>query len=145
MNKTQHKLSEQNLTKTAVGIKEKKHIYVASPYTNVDRKIVETNVAISMNAVEELWRAGFIPFMALGSHYYELNHYSHSHEDWMDFDIAWLSKCDALLRLPGNSKGADKEVTFATEHGIPVFYSIDTLLEHFIVNGSVTDTREIID
>jgi len=145
MNKTQHKLSEQNLTKTAVGIKEKIHVYVASPYSNSDCTVIEQNVRRSMNVVEALWRMGFVPFMTLSSHYYQTMFYQHTWDEWMDFDIAWLSKCDALLRLPGNSKGADKEVAFATEHGIPVFYSIDTLLEHFTVNGSVTDTRKIID
>jgi len=34
--------------------------------------------------------------------------------------IAILSKCDAIYRIPGESKGADLEVEYAKEHGIPI-------------------------
>ena len=108
------------------------YVYVASPYSNVDRKIVDTNVTVSMNAAEELWRAGFIPFMTLASHYYELNHYSHSYEEWMEYDFAWILKCDALLRLHGVSNGATREVEFAVENNIPVFYNIKELELYFM-------------
>lgn len=32
-----------------------------------------------------------------------------------------LSRCDAILRLPGASKGADEHVRLAKEHGLLVF------------------------
>lgn len=32
-----------------------------------------------------------------------------------------LSRCDAVLRLPGASKGADEDVRLAKEHGLLVF------------------------
>jgi len=46
-------------------------------------------------------------------------------------DLEWLAKCDAVLRLPGESKGADIEKDYALSLGIPVFFSIDDLLEYF--------------
>lgn len=54
-----------------------------------------------------------------------------SHQDWLDMDFAWVAVSDAVLRLPGESKGADMEVAFAAERGVPVFYSIEGLLAHF--------------
>lgn len=38
---------------------------------------------------------------------------------------------DALLRLPGESLGADLEVQRAEEIGIPVFKTIADLINHF--------------
>jgi nucleoside 2-deoxyribosyltransferase len=106
---------------------KKLHVYVASPYSNPDPIKIEANVHRSMLACEQLMVAGFVPFLTLASHYYDVNHYSHTWEEWMEFDIAWLSKCDALLRLEGASKGADREVDYAVKNNIPVFYTIESL------------------
>ena len=35
-----------------------------------------------------------------------------------------LRRCDAVLRLPGASKGADEDVRIATERGLPVFMDL---------------------
>lgn len=35
-----------------------------------------------------------------------------------------LERCDAVLRLPGASTGADSDVRLATERGIPVYYQL---------------------
>ena len=35
-----------------------------------------------------------------------------------------LQHCDAVLRLPGDSKGADNDVRIAGERGIPVYFDI---------------------
>ncbi|ASY62042.1 hypothetical protein SJ05684_c05780 [Sinorhizobium sojae CCBAU 05684] len=35
-----------------------------------------------------------------------------------------LGLCDAVLRLPGESKGADNDVRLARERGIPVYYRL---------------------
>ena len=34
-----------------------------------------------------------------------------------------LTRCDAVLRIPGESKGADQGVRIARERGLPVFRS----------------------
>jgi hypothetical protein len=36
-----------------------------------------------------------------------------------------LQHCDAVLRLPGESKGADNDVRIATERGIPVYHKLE--------------------
>ncbi|WP_144875229.1 DUF4406 domain-containing protein [Microbacterium sp. 1.5R] len=38
-----------------------------------------------------------------------------------------LQHCDAVLRLPGASAGADKDVEIARERGLPVYHSLDEI------------------
>lgn len=38
-----------------------------------------------------------------------------------------IERCDAILRLAGESKGADNDVRLAHERGIPVYYNIDDI------------------
>ena len=51
-----------------------------------------------------------------------------SHADWLNVDLPWVQVADAVLRLPGESSGADREVEHAKKHGVPVFDSIADLL-----------------
>ena len=41
-----------------------------------------------------------------------------------------LQHCDAVLRLPGESRGADQDVAIARERGLPVYFSIDEIPAH---------------
>jgi hypothetical protein len=36
-----------------------------------------------------------------------------------------LERCDAVLRIPGESKGADQDVAIARERGLPVFFKLE--------------------
>jgi len=38
-----------------------------------------------------------------------------------------LTRCDAVLRIPGESKGADQDVRIARERGLPVFRSVEEI------------------
>ncbi len=38
-----------------------------------------------------------------------------------------LQHCDAVLRLPGASTGADNDVRIARERGIPVYHALDEI------------------
>ncbi len=38
-----------------------------------------------------------------------------------------LQHCDAVLRLPGESQGADQDVAIAQDRGIAVYYSLDEI------------------
>jgi len=54
-----------------------------------------------------------------------------THADWMGVDLPWVRVSDAVLRLPGESVGADAEVMEAVSAGIPVFHTADDVLAHF--------------
>lgn len=100
-----------------------KYVYVAGPYTNGD-PVINTQKAIGMG--EKLLALGYVPFIPHLSHLWHLIS-PHDYQYWMDLDSYWLFRCDALLRLPGSSQGADLEVLAAKERGIPVYYSLDEL------------------
>jgi hypothetical protein len=49
------------------------------------------------------------------------------HSEWLESDFAWVAVSDLVLRLPGDSRGADMETKFARERGIPVLSPEDFL------------------
>lgn len=106
-------------------------VYIASPYTKGD---VAVNVKRQIDMADELMRKGFAPFWPLHSHFHHLMH-PHIYEDWTRLDLEWVLACDAVLRLPGESKGADGEVKFAKENNIPFFFTVSQIeryrAEHF--------------
>ena len=106
-------------------------VYVAGPYTKGD---MEQNVKNAIDASSELIKLGLAPFCPHLSHYIDIVH-PHSWQQWMDIDIEFLRDCDIVLRLPGESKGADLEVETANKSGIPIFYSISEI-ESAIINGN---------
>lgn len=102
-----------------------KKVYIASPYTIGD---IAINVKNQMDIADKLIDMGFAPFVPLYSHFQHMAH-PRPYEDWIKLDIEWIKSCDCLLRLPGESKGADDEVKYAMKIGIPVFYNIDELIK----------------
>ncbi len=52
-----------------------------------------------------------------------------THEDWLAIDLAWVQVSDCLLRLPGESKGADQEVAHAIVCGLPVFHTVEEVVK----------------
>ena len=51
-----------------------------------------------------------------------------THADWIAMDLAWVEVADAVLRLPGESTGADAECAHADECGVPVFHAVDAVV-----------------
>jgi len=102
-------------------------VYVASPYTIGD---VAVNVKTQMDIANELMDNGFAPFVPLYLHFQHMMH-PRPYQDWIKIDLEWVKVCDCILRLEGESSGADGEVEFANELGIPVFYSIEEVNEHY--------------
>ena len=100
-----------------------KKIFISGPYTNGD---VAQNVKAAMDVSNELMNRGFAPYCPHLTHFLHMNHWQ-PYEKWLQLDCEYLVVCDALLRLDGQSIGADKEVILANEKGIPVFYSLDEL------------------
>lgn len=110
-------------------------ILIAGPYrsgTNDDPELIARNLSRLEAVALPLFRLGHIPmigeWVALpllhlagskkpGDEAYEEILYPVAHR--------LLSKCDAVLRLEGASKGADEDVRIAKERGLKVYYSLD--------------------
>lgn len=73
---------------------------------------------------------GFLPFAPLYSHFQHMVH-PRPYSDWIQIDLEWVAVCDCVLRLEGESTGADGEEEYALELGKPVFKSIEALKEHY--------------
>lgn len=103
-------------------------VYIASPYTKGD---IAVNVKRQIDAVDQLMNLGFAPFAPLYSHFQHIVH-PRPYQDWLAVDLEWVEVCDCVLRLDGESAGADAEVAKAQSLSIPVFYSIEELLKKSI-------------
>jgi nucleoside 2-deoxyribosyltransferase len=105
----------------------KGRIYVAGPYTRGD---VAVNVRNAYEKANELADVGFAPFVPHATHFWHML-FPRPYEFWLKLDLEFIPCCDAVLRLPGSSSGADGEVAFANTKAIPVFYDIEALVKHF--------------
>lgn len=109
-------------------------IYISSPYSNGDvvqkQQELLANVQRAEDAEIQLIDAGFLVFNPLHSHYVHARH-PRTYEKWLVYDMHWIKRCDAVLRLPGRSSGADREVIFAEAHDIPVFNNVEAILYAF--------------
>lgn len=102
-------------------------VYIASPYSKGNSV---TNIRRSFLAAEDLIEKGFLPFCPLLCHVWDIAS-PHPEQYWFDYDLKWLLKCDFVLRLVGESRGADAEIIEAHKAGIAVFYSLDEFYRHF--------------
>lgn len=73
--------------------------------------------------------AGFAVFAPHRSALDELVCGPSDYEAWMREDFEWIARCDVLVRMPGESPGADREVAHAQSLGLPVFYGAGALIE----------------
>ena len=103
-------------------------IYVSAPYSKGDTVENVRNACLAGNAI---LAKGHIPFVP---HLTHLWHFitPKSYEQWLEIDLALIPRMDALLRLPGESTGADREVELAKSLGIPVYYSLEEIPQSVI-------------
>lgn len=105
-------------------------IYIASPYSSYADKQAAVNVQIDAFAI--LRDLGHEPIAPLLSHYIDRRHPA-SYERWLQWCLAMVGVSDVVLRLPGDSDGADREVAEARRLGKPVVYSIDEIAPYKFV------------
>lgn len=89
--------------------------YIAGPYSADPERCTRT----AIEALHHLLDAGVPAICPHLSHLAE-THRARDYGDWMALDLRLVERCDVLVRLPGDSAGADREVAHARYHGIPV-------------------------
>lgn len=102
-------------------------VYIAGPYTRPDP---EENTRLAIRIGDHLLSLGYVPFIPHLTHFWD-QQAPRPYEDWLTYDLEWLRTCNAVLRLPGTSSGADRETAEAIRIGIRVFHSIPKLMEVF--------------
>lgn len=98
--------------------------YVAGPMT-IGNRI--TNARAAIDIAHRLLLRGHYPFVP---HLHELWDlvYHEDYEKWMELDFAFIRVCDVLVRIPGDSAGADREVALAYRIRIPVFMGLEEFM-----------------
>jgi nucleoside 2-deoxyribosyltransferase len=93
-------------------------VYLAGPYTHPPDPIENTRKALLVADTLLLYNCTpLVPHLTAFWHLISPK----SYEAWLEIDRNQLAVCDALYRMPGESSGADREVEYAHELGIPVF------------------------
>ena len=98
-------------------------VYIASPYT---KGCQAENVLSAQDTGDKLMAMGNTPFLPLLNHYWNACS-PKTEKTWLDWDLKWLEVCDCVLRLEGESKGADIEVAVAERLGKKVYYSLEEI------------------
>jgi len=109
-----------------MGVWNMKRVYVAGPLTTSGS--VAENIHNAIRAGNELLRAGYWPHVPHLNYYWEIM-FPAPYEMWMTIDLAQVRISDALIRLPGDSRGADREVAEASLYGIPCYNSVREFLQ----------------
>jgi hypothetical protein len=98
-------------------------VYVSGPLTT---GMLTANVRRALDAATALLERGFAVYVPHTNILWELVHPA-SYEDWITHDFEWVTACDVVLRLDGESHGGDREVALAVNRGITVHRSLDML------------------
>jgi hypothetical protein len=114
-----------------------KLILIAGPYrsgTGDDPTLMARNLARLEEAAWPIFRAGHIPMIG---EWVALPVLRSAGAGGLDDPLVGkvmyptaqrlLEHCDAVLRLPGESTGADQDVAIATERGLSVYYTLDEI------------------
>lgn len=120
-------------------------ILIAGPYrsgTDDDPDRMADNLAVLEEAAWPLFRAGHVPMIGEWVALPVLRSAGHpdptgSFAEQVMYPTAerLLEHCDGVLRLPGESRGADQDVAIAHERGLPVWYRVED------VPGCTTEPR----
>ena len=115
-------------------------ILIAGPYrsgTGDDPDLMAANLARLEQAAWPLFRAGHVPMIG---EWVALPVLRSAGADGVTDPLAeqvmyptaqrLLQHCDAVLRLPGASTGADQDVAIAQERGLPVYFRLEDVPEY---------------
>lgn len=91
-------------------------VYVAGPISSD----VFAGVHRGFAAGKQLFEDGLAPFIPHADAFWFLG--EGNWNAYLEYDLEYVSVCDAVYRLEGPSKGADLEVDVARHLGIPIFY-----------------------
>lgn len=108
-------------------------ILIAGPYrsgTDGDPEAMAANLARLEAAAWPIFAAGHIPMIGEWVALPVLSSAGAGPNDPLAEEVLYptaarlLERCDAVLRLPGESTGADQDVAIAESRGLPVYYDI---------------------
>ena len=112
------------------------YVYVAGP---ISKGVWEENMQMAAKAFNMLVYAGMVPFVPQATSLLNNTYISEGitvspnddYQFWLEYDFAYIRDvCDALLLLPGESWGGEREVEFVNSLGKPIFDNISDLFDY---------------
>lgn len=104
-------------------------VYIAGPMTNGTGG--NFNMAKIHEAIEMFFRLIELGYAPHCPHLTVFCEFMQPHrilyQGWLELDMTYVEMSDVVMRIPGESKGADREVAFAVSKGIPVVHSLEEL------------------
>lgn len=102
-------------------------VYISGKITEKTAYKQRLNVLLAEKVNRKLWELGFATICP----HTNAPKGNLTYQDYIDADLTLLARCDAVLMMNNwqESNGANVELTFAYEHNIPVFYSIEELVK----------------
>jgi hypothetical protein len=118
-------------------MEEKMLVLIAGPYrsgTNDNQDLMQKNLELLEETSLSVWRKGHLPVIGEWIALPLMRRAgSQSVGDAVYTEIAYpvahqlLRHCDAVMRVGGESRGADQDVALARRLGLKIFFSIDEL------------------
>lgn len=109
-------------------------ILIAGPYrsgADGDPAKIAANLRRLEAAAAPVYRRGHVPMIGEWAALPTIRELGADTEHGADvmYETAWrlLQHCDAVLRLPGDSAGADEDVRIARERGLPVYTDVEQI------------------
>lgn len=107
-------------------------ILIAGPYrsgTGDDPELMERNLRRLEEAAWPIFRSGHVPMIGEWVALPVLRGAGDTSPDEVLYPTAerLLEHCEAVLRLPGESTGADQDVRIARERGLPVYHRVEDI------------------
>ncbi|MFD8598351.1 DUF4406 domain-containing protein [Kitasatospora sp. NPDC059646] len=111
-------------------------VLIAGPYrsgTDGDPRAMAANLARLEAAAWPVFAAGHVPVIAEWIALPVLRSAGAGLTDPLADQVLYptaerlLTHCDAVLRLPGDSAGADQDVAIARRRGLPVYHHVDEI------------------
>ena len=117
-----------------IGGDEMRRIYIAGAYSADNVIDMLENMRRGMRLAAEVLMTGFAPFTPWHDYHHILQLQGKERlllEDMYAYSMAWLEVSDAVLIVPGweHSRGTKTEIEAAEARAIPVFFSIEDLLD----------------
>ena len=122
---------------------EEHHIYVAGPMYGSG--YLDDNIKAALTIADILSSEGEQSVVPFVPHLYTFWHFRSEKpvDDWLRFDKAWLRKCDAMVRIAGESPGSTLEEAWAAEWDMPVLHLPDVKTIRSIDHGAAYWARDI--
>jgi hypothetical protein len=106
-------------------------VYVAGPFRAEDCWRQERHVRTAEEAAWQLWKMGMAPLCP----HSQTRFYQGSlpNDVWLEGDLSWVEVSQALYVVDGweESEGTLGEIKLAKKLGIPIFFSMREIREHF--------------